>query len=60
MRRDTLVKGEQVEVQGYQYIVEKFGQEKVQSRAKWLYDLLCDYITENSLTDQVSISRSVC
>lgn len=55
-----MVKGEQVEVQGYQYIVEKFGQEKVQSRAKWLYDLLCDYITENSLTDQVSISRSVC
>ena len=54
-----MVKGEQEEVQGYQYIVEKFGQEKVQSRTKWLYDLLCDYITENNLTDQVNISRSV-
>ena len=54
-----MVKGEQEEVQGYQYIVEKFGQEKVQSRAKWLYDLLCDYVSQNNLIDQVSISQSV-
>lgn len=54
-----MAKGEQEEVQGYQYIVEKFGQEKVQSRAKWLYDLLFDYIIENDLTEQVHISRSV-
>ena len=54
-----MVKGQQEEVQGYQDIVEKFGQEKVQSRSKWLYDLLCAYVTQNNLIDQVSISKSV-
>lgn len=54
-----MIKAEQEEVQGYQYIVDKFGQEKVESRSKWLHDLLCDYVRENNLTNQVSISRSV-
>ncbi|MCM1044871.1 MAG: hypothetical protein NC417_05130 [Candidatus Gastranaerophilales bacterium] len=47
------------EVQGYQYIVTKFGEEKVRSRAEFLYNTLSDYIKMQELTDKVEISRSV-
>lgn len=47
------------EVEGYQYILEKFGDEKVTSRAKWLFGLLEDYLVAEELTDKVSISQSV-
>lgn len=47
------------EVQGYQYIVEKFGEEKVRLRSEWMYNLLDDYIAAEGLTDKVFISRSI-
>lgn len=54
-----MVKETRKEVEGYQYILDKFGEDKVASRAQWLYDLLEGYLTAKELTDKVSISRSV-
>lgn len=47
------------EVQGYQYIVDKFGEEKVISRSEWLYNQLSDYIDSQNLMGKVTISRNV-
>lgn len=47
------------EIQGYQYIVDRFGEEKVTSRSEWLYDQLSDYIDSKNLTDKVTISKNI-
>jgi hypothetical protein len=44
---------------GYQYIVDKFGKEKVEARSKWLYSLLDDYIKMRKYEDKVEISEDV-
>lgn len=47
------------EIQGYQYVIDKFTEEKVSSRSEWLYNQLSDYIDSRNLTEKVTISASV-
>jgi hypothetical protein len=44
---------------GYQYIIDKFGEAKVESRAKWLYNQLSDYIEIRNLQENVEISEDI-
>lgn len=44
---------------GYQYIVDKFGEEKITLRSEWLYSLLEDYIKSENLQERVGISRDI-
>lgn len=44
---------------GYQYIIDKFGEEKITLRAEWLYGLLEDYIRSENLQERVGISRDI-
>lgn len=43
----------------YKYLVEKFGEEKIQSRYKWLNDLLEDFVNKKKLQDKVIISDDI-
>lgn len=45
--------------QQYDYIVEKFGEDKISKRAEWLYKLLDDYLQSNELVGKVGISRDI-
>lgn len=54
-----MAESQREEVQGYQYILDRFGEEKVKSRSEWLYDQLNDYIDSRNITDKVIISRNV-
>lgn len=47
------------DVQSYQYIVDRFGEEKILSRAEWLHNQLSDYIGARNLTDKVHISPHI-
>lgn len=58
-REAIVAKEHQEEMQDYQYIIDKFGEEKVLSRSEWLYNQLSDYINFQGLTDKVSISKNI-
>lgn len=45
--------------QQYDYIVEKFGKNKIVKRAEWLYKLVEDYLQSNELEGKVGISRDI-
>lgn len=45
--------------QQYDYIVEKFGKNKIVKRAEWLYGLAEDYLQLNELEGKVGISRDI-
>ena len=42
--------------QQYEYIVEKFGEDKILKRSEWLYKLVEEYLQSNKLEDKVGIS----
>ena len=44
---------------GYEYIIARFGEDKVLARSSWLYDLLQDYIEIKGLGDRVDISEDI-
>lgn len=41
--------------EGYKYLVEKFGAEKIKSRYEWIFDLLDTYLTRKQLQNRVCI-----
>lgn len=54
-----MAEGQKEEVQGYQYILDKFGEEKVKSRSEWLCDQLNDYINSRNIADKVIVSQNI-
>ena len=45
--------------QQYEYIVEKFGKDKILKRSEWLYKLVEEYLQSNKLEGKVGISRDI-
>lgn len=43
----------------YDYIVKKFGKDKISERSKWLYNLMSDYIDSRGLQGKVVISEDI-
>lgn len=54
-----MAEGQKEEVQGYQYILDRFGEEKVKSRSEWLCDQLNDYIDSRNIADKVIVSQNI-
>lgn len=43
----------------YQYVIDKFGEDKIITRSEWLYGLLEDYIKSEKLQKRVGISTDI-
>lgn len=43
----------------YQYLIDKFGEKKIQSRYEWLNHLLEDFVNKRKLQDRVIISDNI-
>lgn len=43
----------------YDFIIEHFKEERIESRYAWLYDLMTDYIKSEKLSDKVYISEDI-
>ena len=43
----------------YQYLVERFGEERISSRYEWLYGMMEDFVEFSQNTDRVIISSDI-
>ncbi|MFG6364400.1 hypothetical protein [Schaedlerella sp.] len=50
---------EDIQKSGYQYLVEKFGKEKIKKRYQWLYNQMLDFIEAKDLEEKVLISDDI-
>ena len=46
---------EDIQKSGYQYLVEKFGKEKIKKRYQWLYNQMLDFIEAKDLDTTATI-----
>ncbi len=48
-----------IEESGYQYLVEKFGEERIKKRYQWLYNQMMDYIEAKEMEGRILISDDI-